>query len=148
MTSRFASTASWTSARRARTWPGVLAEPRASFRQDDLISKLKAERVLLVLPKWVGLPSDRHPGWVREVRGRGTTDPSSVVSLVASRMEVVREDGPVLWTTNELDLRPDVVKPTQLMRGTGLRPVIAGDPGEDLDRQVALLLDGQRTELA
>ena len=107
----------------------VLAEPRASFRQDDLISKLKAERVLLVLPKWVGLPSDRHPGWVREVRGRGTTDPSSVVSLVASRMEVVREDGPVLWTTNELDLRPDVVKPTQLMRGTGLRPVIAGDKG-------------------
>jgi hypothetical protein len=107
----------------------VLAEPRASFRQDDLISKLKAERVLLVLPKWVGLPSDRHPGWVREVRARGTSDPSSVVDLVASRMEVVREDGPVLWTTNELDLRPDVVKPTQLMRGTGLRPVIAGDKG-------------------
>jgi hypothetical protein len=107
----------------------VLAEPRASFRQDDLISKLKAERVLLVLPKWVGLPSDRHPGWVREVRARGTSDPSSVVDLVASRMEVVREDGPVLWTTNELDLRPDVVQPTQLMRGTGLRPVIAGDKG-------------------
>ena len=107
----------------------VLAEPRASFRQDDLISKLKAERVLLVLPKWVGLPSDRHPGWVRQVRARGTSDPSSVVDLVASRMEVVREDGPVLWTTNELDLRPDVVQPTQLMRGTGLRPVIAGDKG-------------------
>jgi hypothetical protein len=107
----------------------VLAEPRASFREDDLISKLKAERVLLVLPKWVGLPSDRHPGWVRQVRARGTSDPSSVVDLVASRMEVVREDGPVLWTTNELDLRPDVVQPTQLMRGTGLRPVIAGDKG-------------------
>ena len=107
----------------------VLAEPRASLRQDDLISKLKAERVLLVLPKWVGLPSDRHPGWVRQVRARGTSDPSSVVDLVASRMEVVREDGPVLWTTNELDLRPDVVQPTQLMRGTGLRPVIAGDKG-------------------
>jgi hypothetical protein len=107
----------------------VLAEPRASLRQDDLISKLKAERVLLVLPKWFGLPSDQHPGWVREVRERSTSDPSSVVSLLASRMEAVREDGPVLWTTNELDLRPDVVKPTQLMRGTGLRPVIAGDKG-------------------
>ncbi len=107
----------------------VLAEPRASLRQDDLISKLKAERVLLVLPKWFGLRSDQHPGWVREVRERGTTDPTSVVSLVASRMEAVREDGPVLWTTNELDLRPDVVQPTQLMRGTGLRPVIAGDKG-------------------
>jgi hypothetical protein len=107
----------------------VLAEPRASLRQEDLISKLKADRVLLVLPKWIGLPSDQHPGWVREVRQRGTLDPSAVVSLVASRMEAVREDGPVLWTTNELDLRPDVVRPTQLMRGTGLRPVIAGDQG-------------------
>ena len=107
----------------------VLAEPRASLRQDDLTSKLKAERVLLVLPKWFGLPSDQHPGWVREVRERSTFEASSVVGLVASRMEAVREDGPVLWTTNELDLRPDVVKPTQLMRGTGLRPVIAGDQG-------------------
>jgi uncharacterized protein DUF4350 len=107
----------------------VLAEPRASLRQDDLISKLKAERVLLVLPKWFGLPSDNRPGWVREVRERSTFDASSVVGLVASRMEVVRESGPVLWTTNELDLRPDVVKPTQLMRGTGLQPVIAGDKG-------------------
>jgi hypothetical protein len=107
----------------------VLAEPRASLRQDDLTSKLKAERVLLVLPKWFGLPSDNHPGWVRQVAGRSTLDASSVVSLVASRMEVAREYGPVLWTTNELDLRPDVVKPTQLMRGTGLRPVIAGDQG-------------------
>jgi len=107
----------------------VLAEPRASLRQDDLNSKLKAERVLLVLPKWFGLPSDNHPGWVRQVAGRSTLDASSVVSLVAPRMEVAREYGPVLWTTNELDLRPDVVKPTQLMRGTGLRPVIAGDQG-------------------
>jgi uncharacterized protein DUF4350 len=107
----------------------VLAEPRSSLRQDDLISKLKAERVLLVLPKWFGLPSDNRPGWVREVRERSTFDASSVVGLVASRMEVVREDAPVLWTTNELDLRPNVVKPTQLMRGTGLRPVIAGDKG-------------------
>jgi hypothetical protein len=107
----------------------VLAEPRSSLRQDELISKLKAERVLLVLPKWFGFPSDQHPGWVRQVRERSTTDPSSVVSLVASRMEAVREDGPVLWTTNELNLRPDVVKPTQLMRGSGLRPVIAGDQG-------------------
>jgi hypothetical protein len=107
----------------------VLAEPRASLRQDDLISKLKAERVLLVLPKWFGLPSDNHPGWVRQVQQRSPFDASSVVGLVASRMEAVREEGPVLWTTNELDLRPDVMKPTQLMRGTGLRPVIAGDKG-------------------
>ena len=125
----------------------VLAEPRASLRQDDLTSKLKAERVLLVLPKWFGLPSNQHQGWVREVRERSTFDASSVVGLVASRMEAVREDGPVLWTTNELDLRPDVMKPTQLMRGTGLRPVIAGDKGMlvgelvERNRRVLVLAD-------
>ena len=108
----------------------VLAEPRASLRQDEKINQLiKADRVLLVLPKWFGLPSQHHPGWVSSVGERSMIDPSSVLGLVASRMEVVREEGPILWTTNELDFRPDVVKPTQLMRGTGLRPVIAGDKG-------------------
>jgi hypothetical protein len=108
----------------------VLAEPRASLRQDEGINQLiKADRVLLVLPKWAGLPSDKHPGWVREVRERPTDDAKWVVGLVAPRMEVARWEGLVLWTTNELNLRPDVVKPTQLMRGTGLRPVIAGEQG-------------------
>src|SRR5262249_58237928 len=74
-------------------------------------------------------------------------DASSIVGLVASRMEAVREDGPVLWTTNQLDLRPDVMKPTQLMRGTGLRPVIAGDKGMlvgelvERNRRVLVLAD-------
>src|SRR5215510_14756537 len=104
----------------------VLAEPRATLRRDEKINQLiKADRVLLVLPKWAGLPSDKRPGWVREVRERATGDASWIVGLIAPRMEVVRWDRPVLWTTNELNLRPDVVKPTQLMRGTGLRPVIA-----------------------
>jgi uncharacterized protein DUF4350 len=123
----------------------VLAEP---LRQDEGINQLiKADRVLLVLPKWAGLPSDKHPGWVRLVGERSTSDAKWVVGLVAPRMDVVRWEGLMLWTTNELNLRPDVMKPTQLMRGTGLRPVIAGEQGMlvgelvERNRRVLVLAD-------
>jgi hypothetical protein len=123
----------------------VLAEP---LRQDEGINQLiKADRVLLVLPKWAGLRSDKHSGWVREVRERSTGDAKWVVGLVAPRMEVARWEGLALWTTNELNLRPDVMKPTQLMRGTGLRPVIAGEQGMlvgelvERNRRVLVLAD-------
>jgi hypothetical protein len=114
----------------------VLAEPRMNLqrdtglRQDDAIKELlKAGKVLLVLPKWTGLPSDQHPGWLRVLRQRSIADPLWTISLLAPRMEVVREDGTVQWTTNEIGLAPDVVTPTQLIKGTGLRPLIASDAG-------------------
>ncbi len=108
----------------------VLAEPRASVGADDAMGRLlKAERILLVLPKWAGLRSEQHPGWLREVRQRTVAAALSAVMLVAPRADVVREDGEVKWTTNELGLAPNVVTPTQLIRGPGLRPVIAGEQG-------------------
>jgi hypothetical protein len=108
----------------------VLAEPDASLRKDDAIGQLlKAEKVLFVLPKWMGLPSQQNPGWLQAVRQRSIADPQWAVRLVAPRVDVVREDGTVLWTTNELGLAPDLRTPLQLISGTGLRPVIAGEQG-------------------
>jgi Domain of unknown function (DUF4350) len=116
----------------------VLAEPNAALRKDDAITQLlKAERVLFVLPKWIGLPSDRHPGWLRLVRERGTFEAKSALSLVVPGMDVVQEAGTVQWTTNELGLAPNVRTPTQLISGTGLRPIIGSDRG---------MLVGQLTE--
>jgi hypothetical protein len=116
----------------------VIAEPNAALRKDDAITQLlKAERVLFVLPKWIGLPSDRHPGWLRLVRERGTFEAKLTLSLVVPGMEVVHEAGTVQWTTNELGLAPNVRTPTQLISGTGLRPIIGSDRG---------MLVGQLTE--
>src|SRR5262249_21864662 len=108
----------------------VVAEPNISLRKDDAIAPLlKAEKVLLVLPKWIGLPSDRHPGWLRIVRERSTFEAKQVLSLVAPRMDVVQEEDTVQWTANELGLAPNVRKPTQLITGTGLRPIIGSERG-------------------
>jgi hypothetical protein len=49
--------------------------------------------------------------------------------LVAARAEVERERGELKWTTNTLGPAPDLVAPAQLVRGGGLRPIVASDKG-------------------
>lgn len=109
----------------------VLAEPNPGLRKDDAITQLlKAERVLFVLPKWIGLPSQRRPGWLQLVAERNRSEAKSALSLVVPRMDVVHEEeGTVQWTTNELGLTPNVRRPTQLISGTGLRPIISSARG-------------------
>jgi Domain of unknown function (DUF4350) len=108
----------------------VLAEPRASAQSEEALrTLLKADTVLLVLPKWFGLPSQQHPGWLGQVRQRLILEAEWAVKLVDRRAEVVREDAPVTWTTNVFGLAPNVVKPLQLIRGTRLRPLLAGEGG-------------------
>ena len=108
----------------------VIAEPRPGQQSEEAIRMLlKADRILLVLPKWTGLPSEQTPGWLREVRPRSTNDAQWALNLVAPRAQVVREDGEVRWTTNPLGPAPNLAAPTQLLRGGDLRPIIAADRG-------------------
>src|SRR5262245_37344445 len=108
----------------------VIAEPRAARQsEEELRTLLKADVVLLVLPKWIGEPSKQTQGWVRRVAERFPSDPQWALHLVAPRGEVVRESGDVTFTTNALGLTPSLVTPVQLMRGQGLRALIAGDRG-------------------
>src|SRR5262249_57616087 len=60
---------------------------------------------------------------------RVVTDPAWALALVVPRMNVVREEGTIQWTTNELGLVPNVRTPLQLISGSGLRPVIASEKG-------------------
>src|SRR5215467_13454905 len=69
----------------------VIAEPRANLQSEESIrTLLKADRILFVLPKWFGFPSDQRPGWVREVRERPMVEAHWALSLVAPRADVVR----------------------------------------------------------
>ena len=46
----------------------VIAEPRHTGASEEAVrTLLKAGTILLVLPKWTGLPSEQKPGWLREV---------------------------------------------------------------------------------
>jgi hypothetical protein len=120
----------------------VIAEPQR-VRQSEEATRtlLRATTVLLVLPKWFGVPSDQRPGWVRHVGERPLNDARWVLNLVAPRAEVVRETGDVSWTTNTLGLAPNLRSPAQLMRGTALRPIIASDRGMLVGE---ILNDGRR----
>ncbi len=58
----------------AKLSPGsvlVIAEPRPGRQSEEAIrALLKADTVLLVLPKWTGQPSEQSAGWIREARER------------------------------------------------------------------------------
>jgi hypothetical protein len=124
----------------------VIAEPRPSRQSEEVIrTLLKADTILLVLPKWTGQPSEQTAGWLREVKERSTVDAQWALKLVAPRAEVVRESSNVKWTTNVLGLAPSLAAPIQLMRGAGLRAIIAADRnilvGEITDGNIS---DGKR----
>jgi hypothetical protein len=126
----------------------VIAEPRLGRQSEEAIRPLlKADMILLVLPKWVGLPSEQKSGWIRDARQRFTGDAQWALRLVAPRGEVLRESDDPKWTTNTLGPVPHLVAPVQLMRDAGLRPIVAADRGvlvgeiADRNRKVWILSD-------
>jgi len=108
----------------------VIAEPRHNGQSEDAVrALLQASTILLVLPKWTGLPSEQKVGWLREVVEGPAPDAQWALNLVAPKGEVVREKGALQWTTNTLRLTPAVVAPTQLMKGDRLRPIVGAKEG-------------------
>lgn len=108
----------------------VVAEPNSGNQAEEATRPLlRAPIVLLVLPKWGGIPDEERPGWLRKVGERPIGDAQSALNLAVRGMTVVRETGSAPWTTNVIGLSPDVRMPIQLMRGSGLRPIIAGERG-------------------
>jgi hypothetical protein len=126
----------------------VIAEPTHTAQVEETVrALLKARTILLVLPKWIGLPSEQKPGWLKEVGEGSLGDARWALNLVAPRGEVVRERGSVSWTTNQLGIAPSIEAPTQLVRGDRLRPIIGAEQGmllgeiSDRDHTVWVLAD-------
>jgi hypothetical protein len=108
----------------------VIAEPQLAAQPDANLRKLLgADRVLLVLPKWYGPPSEEHPGWLSSIGERSVADAQRILRLVAPDATVSREQDAVVWTTNELGIAPSVDKKLQLIHGQILHPIVAGDSG-------------------
>jgi hypothetical protein len=126
----------------------VIAEPRRTGASEEAVrTLLKAGTILMVLPKWTGLPSEQKSGWLREVTEGPTLDAQWALALVAPRGEVMREKTAVQWTTNELHVTPDPDLPVQLVKGDRLRPIIGATQGmlvgelTDKDRKIWVLAD-------
>ncbi len=126
----------------------VIAEPQHNDATEQTIKNLlKANRILMVLPKWFGSASAQTPGWVQNVAERPVSDARWMLRLVAPAGEVSRESGSVAWTTNVLNRAPALTAPIQLMRADTLRPLVAGDAGMlagefiDGNRRIVVLSD-------
>jgi len=126
----------------------VIAEPqRAGQSEETIRALLEASTVLLVLPKWIGVPSEQRIGWLREVSEGPTQDAQWALGLVAPRGEVARERGSLEWTTNRLQITPSPDSPIQLVRGDRLRPIVGATQGmlvgeiADRDHKVWVLAD-------
>ncbi|HEY4748078.1 MAG TPA: DUF4350 domain-containing protein, partial [Steroidobacteraceae bacterium] len=130
----------------------VIAEPRPARQSEEAIrTLLKANTILLVLPKWSGEPSEQKDGWLRQVSERNAGDAQWALNLVAPRATIVRESmkagDSIAWSTNALGLTPSLASPIQLVRGTGLRAIIGSDRGmligeiSDRNRRIWVLSD-------
>jgi len=126
----------------------VIAEPQTTARSEAAIrTLLAADKILLVLPKWAGQPSEEHPGWLRSVGERPIAEALWTLKLVAPGGDVLRQRDAVSWTTNMLGLVPGLDQEIQLIRGPPLRPIIAASQGMlvgeivDRNRRIWVLSD-------
>jgi hypothetical protein len=107
----------------------VIAEPRPGIDTEATVrTLLKADTILLVLPKWTGQPSRQKSGWLGEAALLPLADSEWALNLVAPKAEVIHVDQ-TAWTTNALNITPSLAAPIQLMRGDRLRPLIGGANG-------------------
>ncbi len=109
----------------------VIAEPGDALGEQDRVGDLlDAKTVLLVLPKWRGVPSDQHAGWIGYAELVSPIAADQVLNLAVAQAEVARLDVAPTWSQNELGHEPPLTSPVQVIRGGGLRRVVAS--GDDM----------------
>jgi hypothetical protein len=115
----------------------VIAEPSPGAKTEATIrTLLKADSILLVLPKWTGPPSTRKSGWLGEAELRPKGDVDWALNLVAPQADDLDVDQ-VVWTSNSLNMAPTLEAPIQLVHGDRLQPLIASKDGMLLGQLVS-----------
>ena len=127
----------------------VVAEPRFGRQQTEDAGRLlhEAKSALLILPKWRGVRSERHPGWIADAEPVSELEANWTLSLAVDGAKLARETSPQSWTVNELAITPDILEPVQLVKSPRLRPIVASEHGalvaefRDKDRRLWVLAD-------
>ncbi|MGA9948623.1 MAG: DUF4350 domain-containing protein, partial [Xanthobacteraceae bacterium] len=125
----------------------VIAEPLPGAKNEDIMrTLLKADTILLILPKWVGRPSERKPGWISEAVPIDQVAASWALRLVAPKADLA-DVGTADWTTNALNITPNIEAPIRLMHGDRLQPIVGTSDGmllgqiRDRNRNIWVLSD-------
>jgi hypothetical protein len=107
----------------------VVAEPSSDVAQQQLRILLNADRVLLVLPKWIGRASQSPHGWVSEVALLPDSVARDVARTALQSVDIVRTEPVTRWSHNEIGSVPVIPGKVQLVKSSRLRAVIGTDSG-------------------
>jgi len=106
----------------------VVAEPPAAVSPQQMATLMNAHTVLLILPKWIGTPSEAHRGWISAAvqLPEGTARTAAQIANI----QVVRVPQVPAWSRNEIGARPVIAEGgVQLIKSSRLRPVVGSDSG-------------------
>jgi hypothetical protein len=108
----------------------IVAEPpvAATAAERKLIPPNVAN-VLVILPKWSGLRSPIHAGWIDDARQLSPSSVDWVIEATGATGKTVRVDAPEIWTTNELGAKPQVGNTVQLIADSDLRRIVSAPQG-------------------
>ena len=118
----------------------VITPDNASQNLTKILETRGPRATLVVLPKWLVIPDQGHPGWVRTVTLDFPSDPEGVLAPDV-KLKIARSKGHAEPLTNlevtappELRFRAPAV--VQTMSGAGLKPMITTPSGRIVLGQV------------
>jgi hypothetical protein len=120
----------------------IVAAPEARFIAGARAMDLeRAQRLLLVLPKWEVRPDEDKPEWIASAESLPMFIAQEALALIPSAgSRVFRKEWPVRWTVDEFGYEPSGAGIAQLIRPDGMK-VLVGDGDGAL---VAEITEGDR----
>jgi hypothetical protein len=127
----------------------VMVEPdlfRIEARDGDKL--MSASTVLVVLPKWRGVPDAGYKAWISDADLKSVAVAEQTLNLVDGVGTVFRGDWPKRWEHNLLEVEPTGAGVVQLIKSENLSPLVGNDDGillgaviDDDDRMIWVLSD-------
>jgi hypothetical protein len=107
----------------------IVAEPPAELKDDEYLQGLlQADRVLLVLPKWVASTDPNNRRWAKQVYRLPSGNADDILRIVASHGSTRVVEREIDWKQNRFGGEARLAQP-QLMTADGLTPVIESNLG-------------------
>ena len=126
----------------------IVAEPPlATADEQGRFAFGRADRVLVILPKWYGVRSKSHSGWIANADLLPTAVADQTIAKSGASGRTARIARPDRWTTNALGVAPQLDPLVQVIQDGNLRPIVAAGGqvliGErtDRDRRIWILSD-------
>ena len=95
-----------------------------------LAQLLRADRVLLILPKRDGVPSREHPGWISDAQLLPAPEIQLLLTALDIDATVSYTRKVVVWEQNGLEVYPKISAPVQLLESKHMQTLVSTDRGD------------------